>query len=252
MIVLEKPRQATTDLPDDNAQRTEALIKEARQRQRRRWLSVIVAALLLILAGAVVATHLVSAGKKSTTVTSIGKRYPASCLPSQLAVGSVDGAAAAGTGLLAIPIKDTSNVPCSLSGYPTVAFYGSSGTLLPIAVGHSGPGPGFRTSSAVELGSGGAISAGFITTSHDFPTNNETTCPKATSLRLTLPSAAQSFRVSLGVSPGVQLCSPGSPVNIGPIVSVSAFYSYGFARYAVPRGIDYGATSAYGPPQIRG
>ena len=252
MIVTDEPRHATTDLPNGDAYRAEALIKEARQRQRRRWLAVIMAALLLIVAGIVLATQLVSAGKRSTTATSSAKRYGTSCLPSQLVVGAIDSAAAAGTGLLAIPIKDVSTLPCTLNGYPSVAFYASSGALLPITVGHSGPGPGFRTSSAVELGSGGSISAGFITTSYDFPTDRETTCPQATSLRVMLPGVARSFRVSLGVSPGVPLCSPGSPVNIGPIVPVSAFYSYGFARYALPRGVDYGATSAYGPPQIRG
>jgi hypothetical protein len=252
MIVLEKPRHATTDLPGDNAPSAEALIKEARQRQRRRWLSVILAALLVIVAGVVLATHLVSAGKKSTTLTPKAKRYGTICLPSQLEVGSIDSAAAAGTGLLAIPIKNVSTLPCSLNGYPTLAFFASSGALLPITVGHSGPGPAFRTSSAVALGSGGAISAGFVTTSYDFPTDRETTCPQATSLRVTLPGVARSFRASIGVSPGMPLCSPGSPVNIGPMVPVSAFYSYGFARYALPRGIDYGATSAYGPPQIRG
>jgi hypothetical protein len=252
MILTEEPRQATTDLPEDNAPSAEALIKEARHRQRCRWLSVIVAALLLLVAGIVLTTHLVSAGKKSTTVTSKGERYGTICLPSQLEVGSIDSAAAAGTGLLAIPIKNVSTVPCTLNGYPTMTFYASSGALLPITVGHSGPGPAFRTSSAVALGSGGATSAGFVTTSFDFPTDNETTCPQATSLRVTLPGLARSFRVSLGVSPGMPLCSPGSPVNIGPIVPVSAFYSYGFSRYVLPRGIDYGATSAYGPPQIRG
>lgn len=43
MKVSEVPRQATTDLPA-----AEALIKEARQRQRRRWLLVIIAILVIV------------------------------------------------------------------------------------------------------------------------------------------------------------------------------------------------------------
>lgn len=56
MIVLE-PRQDTTGIPEAPGVNAEALIKEARRRQRLRWLSIAVAALLLVLAGVVVATH---------------------------------------------------------------------------------------------------------------------------------------------------------------------------------------------------
>ena len=253
MTLIEEPRQATTDLPGAEALMAEALIKEARQRQRRRWLLIVVAVLLLLVAGAILATHLVSPAKRSATSTSASKRLEAICLPSQLTVGPMDSAAAAGTGLMAIPVEDTSSVPCTLAGFPIVAFFSRSGAPLSITIGHSGPGPGFRASSAVQLGSGEATSAGFIVTSHDFPTDNETTCPQATSLQVKLPGVARSFNVSLAaVWPGMPLCSPGSPVNIGPIVKVSAFYDYGFPRYVHPRGIDYGGTSSYGPPQIRG
>ena len=41
MIVVEEPRQATTDRPEVQGVNVEALIKEARRRQRRRWLSII-------------------------------------------------------------------------------------------------------------------------------------------------------------------------------------------------------------------
>ncbi len=45
MRVIEEPRQVTTDLPD-----AEALIREARQRQRRRWLTVIAVILAVVMA----------------------------------------------------------------------------------------------------------------------------------------------------------------------------------------------------------
>ncbi|MGO8721928.1 MAG: hypothetical protein ACLQRM_04165 [Acidimicrobiales bacterium] len=41
MIVTEEPRQAETELPD-----AESLIREARQRQRKRWVLTIVVVLL--------------------------------------------------------------------------------------------------------------------------------------------------------------------------------------------------------------
>jgi hypothetical protein len=253
VIVLDEPKRAATKPQLSEVLIAEALIKEARQRLRRRWLSSVLAALVLLAAGVVLATHLASGRTKSATSTSTGERPGATCLPSQLAVGPFDGAAAAGTGLEAIPVKDTSSLPCSLRGYPIVAFFNISGALLATTVGHSGPGPGFRESSAVELGSGDTADAGFIMTTHDFPTDNETTCPQATFLRVTLPGVERSYQVRIpDLWPGLNLCSPGSPVNIGPIVKVSAFYEYGFARYVHPPGIDYGATSIYGPHQIRG
>ena len=57
MKVLDQQRQETTDLPEAETLTTEALIKEARRRQRLRWLSIGVAALLFVLAGVVLATH---------------------------------------------------------------------------------------------------------------------------------------------------------------------------------------------------
>ena len=42
MKVIEEPRQATRDLPD-----AEALIKEARQRQHRRWVLVMIVMVLV-------------------------------------------------------------------------------------------------------------------------------------------------------------------------------------------------------------
>jgi hypothetical protein len=54
MKVIEKPRQATTDLPD-----AEALIREARQRQRRRY-SVFAVIVVLVIAGASTAVAIVT------------------------------------------------------------------------------------------------------------------------------------------------------------------------------------------------
>jgi hypothetical protein len=47
MKVIEKPLQATTDLPSADPLTAEALIKEARQRQRRRWVLVMVTMVLI-------------------------------------------------------------------------------------------------------------------------------------------------------------------------------------------------------------
>jgi hypothetical protein len=58
MIVVEKPRQATTDLRE-----AEALIREARQRQRKRWVLTIVVVLL----AAVLTSIWVASGSRSGT-----------------------------------------------------------------------------------------------------------------------------------------------------------------------------------------
>jgi hypothetical protein len=68
MKVIDEPRKATTDLPEVQGLGTEALIKEARQRQHRRRLALLVVAIVVI-AGASTAVALVTNSPAAHKVT---------------------------------------------------------------------------------------------------------------------------------------------------------------------------------------
>ena len=109
----------------------EALIKEARRRQRLRWLSIAVAALLLVLAGVVVATHFASPAKKSVTSTQTGKGSGAACPVSQLTIGlGPDVSPVAQEDPIVVRLTNRGVHPCSMFGYPIVTFLDASHLVL--------------------------------------------------------------------------------------------------------------------------
>ena len=132
MIVTEEPRQATTDLPDDNSLAAEALIKEARQRQRRRWLSVIVAVLVLAVGSTVLVTRFTSPAKKSATrtLTNSTATVP-TCLASQLlAANGPPLGGAIEERSFTLTLTNRGHRPCALDGYPRVLLISAAGTVL--------------------------------------------------------------------------------------------------------------------------
>jgi len=132
MIVVEKPRQATTDLPEVQGRDAEALIKEARRRQRLRWLSMVVAALILAVVSAAPVTHFTSPAKKTTTptVTKPTTAVP-TCLASQLlAANGPPLGGASEEGSFTVAFTNRGHRPCALYGYPGVRLVTSTGTVL--------------------------------------------------------------------------------------------------------------------------
>src|SRR5271165_3435773 len=101
MIDIEGPRQATPDASD-----AEALIRQARRRQRLRRL-VVLGAVLLVIAGVLLSTHLLSSAKKPASLSSAreGSGSPR-CTPTHLKVGDLGGSAGTGTGILTIRLTN--------------------------------------------------------------------------------------------------------------------------------------------------
>jgi hypothetical protein len=82
MIVTEEPRQVTTDLLEAHGVNSEALIKEARRRQRKRWLAIGVVVLIVAVASGIWA---VSNGRSAT-------KQPSSSKPVQVKTAGLAGA----------------------------------------------------------------------------------------------------------------------------------------------------------------
>lgn len=211
MRILEEPRQATTDLPDAGALVAEALIKEARQRQRKRWL-VIACVVVLGMAAVLVAHTYLSAVRSASPGTRTRESAGLSpCASAQLGAafwatpasmqGQIDG----------LNLRNTSSAVCSLMGYPSaIAMLTSDGHVLapvalPLPDGEGStwtdflnlaslPSPeqadfqvlGRAVSSSVMLRPGGRAAIFFRTyTSVDPPATS--TCISPLGLRVTLP-----------------------------------------------------------------
>jgi len=132
MKVIEEPRHADTDPPDAEGTSTEALIREARRRQRLRWLSIAAAVLILAAVSALLVTHFTSATKKtaSPTVTKGTTTIP-TCLASQiLAANGTPLGGASEEGSFTITLTNRGHRPCVLDGYPHVDLVTSGGTVL--------------------------------------------------------------------------------------------------------------------------
>jgi hypothetical protein len=121
MKVIEEPGQATTDdVPGADPLMAEALIKEARSRQRRRWLSIVAAVLVLAVLGAVLVTHFTSPAKKTTTRTGTNPTATVpTCLASQLlAANGPPLGGASQEGSFTVTLTNRGHGPCVLDGYP--------------------------------------------------------------------------------------------------------------------------------------
>ena len=172
----------------------------------------------------------------TTSTSSAPVARDSRCSWSELVVGGVGGSGAAGTGVTTIRIENKAHRSCVLRGYPLVDFLARSGAPLPTTVGHAGPGYAFRPPSVVTLPPGKAAAAGFVVTSGDWPTGTEQACPTATSALVRLPGVTKRFLVTLAVRiVGVQLCSPGSPVNVSAVADGTRLFGYAAQTYA-PKG----------------
>jgi hypothetical protein len=135
MIVTEESCQPATDVPD-----AEALIKEARQRQRRRWVSVVVAAVVVALAGGI-AIHMASPASKPPAQTTTGTRpsgadttaYP-TCDASQLALVQHIYQVAMDGAFVIYSVTNRGVTPCSLQGAPRYAALSAGGKAVETVV----------------------------------------------------------------------------------------------------------------------
>jgi hypothetical protein len=222
MTIVDEPRQASTNPPD-----AEALIKEARRRQRLRWLSILLAVLLLVIAGVVLSNHMMSSTKRSTSPSSgsegSGLRK---CTAADLKLGDLGGAGAGGTGILTVRLVNISRASCSLKGWPTLAFVSPAGKVVATTVSHTDePGPAFLKPATIRLASGMTPTAGFVVESRDIPTVNAT-CQNVSAIRVALPGVAGVFNVPVLNTMTYHLCEPGHPVTISAIVKAGVLYEY--------------------------
>ena len=198
----------------------------------RRLLAVLVA-LLLIAGGIAVGYHLRHATSSSTTSTSTTSTPSTSTttstsMPSTsttLASGACNGPAltlttslgsgAAGTIEFPIVFTNTSSLPCTLGGWPTLRYLGANAqplalTSLLASTGFSVSGANHPPTLVVTLGVG--AQARVELKYSDVPTGTAQSCPSVTSVLVTVP----------GSSP-VEL--PVTMTPCGGVVTVSPFYA---------------------------
>ncbi len=129
-----------TDLPVGERREEQALIEEARQRQRRRhrWIGSLV---VLAVVGAGSGLYLVNQGPRTrsthTPTTTPRPTGTAICLTPSLVAKLGPGGAAAGTGYSQIDLQNRNQEPCVLTGYPSVSFLNSSGQQIGYVAGHA-------------------------------------------------------------------------------------------------------------------
>ena len=154
-------------------------------------------------------------GTSSTTTTS-SQPGPTPCAASQLKVVAMEGTGAAGSIFGPVNVLNTSTTTCTLDGRPGItlvgAMQGAPSASLPTTILTTGQGPVFGIApTTLTLSAGGAADVGFMVESSDVPSNGEQTCPVVSSMEVTLPGMATSFRVPESFT----ACG-------GPTISVSA------------------------------
>ncbi len=149
MKVIEEPQQVRTDLPD-----AEALIKEARRRQRRRWFRGVALALGVI--AGVAAAVAASGGNRPTKPAGPGATSDAAvlpqCSPGQLQAQFWYTPIGMGKDMPGFNLKNIGSHSCALPADPTsVQFVNRSGRpLAPVRV-PSSLGPGMTTNDFAML-----------------------------------------------------------------------------------------------------
>ena len=133
------------------------------------------------------------------------------CTSTQLSARTVSEEGAAGTILDTLQLVNTSNVTCTVQGYPTVLMFDSFGTLLST---NDVPGGGILArppgSSPIVLAPGAASPFGLAWS--DVPVGSETTCPAAAMLGITPPDGITALSVALMIAP----CGGGT-IDVGPL-----------------------------------
>ena len=154
MIVTEEPRQATTDLPETEGTNVEALIKEARQRQRRRWLSAVALTVVVIAVVAIAVIALRSNRPTRTSGANATSRasVPPPCSPGQIQVQFWYTPIGMGKDMPGFNLKNVGSRSCALPADPTaVRFVNKLGRpLAPVKVASS-LGPGMTTDDFAML-----------------------------------------------------------------------------------------------------
>lgn len=205
----------------------ELIIKEARQRHRRRLLAI-AGIVAVVIAGIVfAAVNLVGDGssQKRSSTNSTLSRPPqpiaaAECLNGQIKVTSLRGQAGAGNVDQVFGFVNTSKTSCTLTGYPSVAALDAQGTQVaqaePLLVGIGGVHTGATTPPTVTLKSGQTASA--IIQGTEVPRGTATSCPSYPAFLVTPPNETQPVMVTAvsGYGPGP---FPGcGPIMINPVV----------------------------------
>jgi hypothetical protein len=206
----------------------ELIIKEARQRHRRRLL-VIAGIVAAVIAGIVfAAVNLVGDGsspKRSSTNSTLSRQPPpiaaAKCVNGQIKITSLRGEAGTGNVDQVLGFVNTSKTSCTLTGYPQVAALDVQGTQVaqaePLPPGPESPWvTGATTPPSVTLNPGQTASA--IIQGTAVPTGWATSCPSYPAFLVTPPNQTQPVIVTAvhGYGPGP---FPGcSPIKINPIV----------------------------------
>jgi hypothetical protein len=126
-------------------------------------------------------------------------------------VGGSNGAA--GTIEDTVTLTNTSGAPCSLSGYPGMQLYDSSGTAIPTMVVRGGVhfAPAAANAPAAKVTLAPNQAAQFVLHYSDVPSGNETSCPNSATARITPPNDMTSASVALAIAP----C--GGVVHVSPV-----------------------------------
>lgn len=148
------------------------------------------------------------------------------CTAAQLDVGGLGSSTATGTGVLTVRITNTSATACALSGWPIVTFTGTGGGAIATNVAHLGPGLAFRAPATIILRPGLTSTAGFVVTSRDIPSENNT-CQSVSAIRVSLPRVFGTFAgTALQHLSSYHLCDPGHPVDVSAIVKDAVLDGY--------------------------
>jgi hypothetical protein len=136
---------------------------------------------------------------------------PTTCQPWQLSLTPAGGSAATGHRLDIYALQNTSQISCTLYGYPGMQMYGASGAALPTTVIRGGA---FEfldvTPQTVTLAPGdrASFALGFTV----IPTGDQT-CPESSSLLVTPPNDY----TQLGIAAALNPC--GGIIHVSPVVA---------------------------------
>lgn len=213
MSVLSPP-PLTPPSPDE----LEALIREARARQRRRWL--IAAAVLATVAGAAVAIYSLESatGKRPVTGGTAGSGVAPRCTLSELRVHRIGSYAGLGQSGGYYGFTNMGHHACSISGWPYVVAVkadGQTGTGQRVRQTFYGPFKAPRRPPTVDLKPG--TTAAFALTTSDSPPGNARTCPAPyTKLRIGLAKGSATATLSAWIpylGNYLQACIPRPAVS---------------------------------------
>jgi len=147
----------------------------------------------------------------STTTTS---SVPGACSSFSIAAGQTQGAAGTITGTITLA---QSGPHCTITGYPSITLFSSSGTVLPLTLAdgltvHVSV-PANAPPAAVALTA--TSTAQFTYQYSDVPTGTETSCPRSATVSVTPPgSSAATTPIALVMAP----CDDGN-LRVSPVYS---------------------------------